>query len=80
MDGEPVQRDILRLAYSVDFKKGRVIGKKKVKQGTKEVEVDWVLENDVHVATNDTLVVQTRESNMRVFFSPKYDENFDPSN
>jgi len=80
MGGEPVQRDILRLAYSVNFKKGRVIGKKKVKQGTKEVEVDWVLENDVHVATNDTLVVQTRESNMRVFFSPKYDENFVPSN
>lgn len=72
MNGQPVQRDILRLAYSVTFPKGRVIGKKKVKQGTKEVEVDWVLDNDVQVTTNDTLVVQTRESNKRVFFSPKY--------
>ena len=28
--------------------------------------------NDIQVATNDTLVVQTRESNQKVFFSPKY--------
>jgi hypothetical protein len=33
---------------------------------------------DIH--TNDTLVVQTRESNKRVFFSPKYDETFVPGN
>ena len=72
MNGEPVQRDILRLAYNVTFKKGRVLGKKKVIKGGKEVEEDWILENDVEVATNDTLVVQTRESNKRVFFTPKY--------
>ncbi|MBR4897229.1 MAG: DUF1735 domain-containing protein [Prevotella sp.] len=68
MNGEPVQRDILRLAYNVTFKKGRVIGTKMVKGK----EVDWVLENDVTVSTNDTLVVQTRESNKKEFFSPKY--------
>ena len=72
MNGVPVQRDILRLAYSVNFSKGRVIGKKKVKQGGKEVEVDWILENDVQVYTADTLVVQTRESNKKEFFSTKY--------
>ena len=72
MNGVPVQRDILRLAYSVNFSKGRVIGKKKVKQGGKEVEVDWILENDVQVSTADTLVVQTRESNKKEFFSTKY--------
>jgi len=71
LDGNPVQRDILRLAYNVTFKKGRVIGKKIVKGK----EVDWVLENDVQVSTNDTLVVQTRESNKKVFFSPKYVKN-----
>lgn len=48
-NGEPVQRDILRLAYDVNFSK-----------------------KDVQVSTNDTLVVQTRESNKRVFFTPKY--------
>ena len=48
-NGEPVQRDILRLAYNVDFGSGKI-----------------------QVSTNDTLVVQTRESNKRVFFSPKY--------
>ena len=68
MNGKPVQRDILRLSYTVNFKKGRVIGKKKV--GDKEV--DWLLENDVQVTTSDTLVVQTRESNKKEFFSPKY--------
>ncbi len=72
MNGQPVQRDILRLSYTVTFQKGRVIGTKKVKQGNKEVEVDWVLENDIQVTTNDTLVVQTRESNKKEFFSPKY--------
>ena len=48
-NGEPVQRDILRLAYDVNFKN-----------------------NDIQVSTADTLVVQTRESNKKVFFSPKY--------
>ena len=68
MNGKPVQRDILRLAYNVTFKKGRVIGKKMV--GKKEV--DWILDNDIQISTSDTLVVQTRESNKKVFFSPKY--------
>ena len=67
MNGQPVKRDILRLAYSVDFKKGRVIGKKTVNGK----EVDWILENDIHVASTDTLVVQTRESNKKVFFDTK---------
>jgi hypothetical protein len=49
MNGEPVQRDILRLAYDVTFNN-----------------------SDIQVSTNDTLVVQTRESNKKVFFSPKY--------
>ena len=48
-NGELVQRDILRLAYDVNFSK-----------------------DNVQVSTNDTLVVQTRESNKRVFFTPKY--------
>jgi len=41
--------------------------------------VDFTDKN-IKVATNDTLVVQTRESNKRVFFTPKYDENFVPNN
>ncbi len=48
-NGVPVQRDILRLTYDVNFSK-----------------------RNVQVSTNDTLVVQTRESNKRVFFTPKY--------
>lgn len=48
-NGEPVQRDILRLAYDVNFSN-----------------------SDIQVSTTDTLVVQTRESNKKVFFSPKY--------
>lgn len=48
-NGELVQRDILRLAYDVNFSK-----------------------DNVQVSTNDTLVVLTRESNKRVFFTPKY--------
>ncbi len=71
MNGKPLQRDILRLSYNVTFKKGRVIGKKLVNNK----EVDWILENDVTVSTNDTLVVQTRESNIKEFFSPKYVKN-----
>lgn len=49
LNGQPVQRDILRLAYDVDFTK-----------------------NNIQVSTTDTLVVQTRESNQKVFFSPIY--------
>ena len=49
MNGQPVQRDILRLAYEVNFQN-----------------------DDIQVSTTDTLVVQTRESNKKVFFSPKY--------
>ncbi|MBO7129868.1 MAG: DUF1735 domain-containing protein [Bacteroidaceae bacterium] len=49
LDGQPVQRDILRLAYEVDFTK-----------------------SNIQVSTADTLVVQTRESNQKVFFSPIY--------
>ena len=49
LNGQPVQRDILRLAYDVDFTK-----------------------NNIQVSTTDTLVVQTRESNQKAFFSPIY--------
>jgi hypothetical protein len=48
-NGEPVQRDILRLAYDVKFN-----------------------DKDIQVSTADTLVVQTRESNKKEFFTPKY--------
>jgi hypothetical protein len=57
MNGERIDRDILRLAYDVDF-----------------------TDKNIQVSTADTLVVQTRESNKRVFFSPKYDEGFVPGN
>ena len=66
MNGEPVQRDILRLTYEVNLKKGKVIG------WDEEKKKDIILENDITLSTNDTLVVQTRESNKKVFFSPKY--------
>lgn len=49
MNGEPVQRDILRLAYNVSFDN-----------------------MNIQVSTADTLVVQTRESNKKEFFSTKY--------
>ena len=48
-NGQPIQRDILRLAYNVNFE-----GK------------------NIQVSTADTLVVQTRESNKKEFFSPMY--------
>ena len=48
-NGQPVQRDILRLAYDVKFDN-----------------------KNIQVSTTDTLVVQTRESNKRVFYTPKY--------
>lgn len=72
LNGEPVQRDILRLEYNVTFKKDRVIGTKLDKSGK---EVPWVLENDVNISTKDTLVVQTRESNKKEFFNMKYVKN-----
>ena len=69
LNGKAVEkRDILRLSYNVSFKKGRVIGTKTVNGK----EVDWILENDIEISTNDTLVVQTRESNKKETFSPKY--------
>ena len=49
-NGKPIQRDILRLAYNVNF-------------GDKNIQV----------STNDTLVVQTRESNKREWFDYKYE-------
>ena len=49
MNGKPVQRDILRLQYNVNF-----------------------TDKDIQVSTNDTLVVQTRESNKREWFEYKY--------
>ena len=72
-NGDPVQRDILRLAYNVTFKKGKVIG-------TDDKGNDILLENDIDVTTGDTLVVRDRESNKRVWFTPKYDESFVPGN
>ena len=48
-NGQPVQRDILRLAYDVKFDN-----------------------KNIQVSTTDTLVVQTRESNKREFYTPKY--------
>jgi hypothetical protein len=48
-NGEPVQRDILKLAYNVNFE-----------------------DRNIQVSTNDTLVVQTRESNKKEFFTPKF--------
>lgn len=57
MNGKPVNRDILRLAYKVDF-----------------------ADQNIKVDTKDTLVVQTRESNKREFFTPKYDEEYVPGN
>ena len=52
MNGKPVQRDILRLAYNVEFN-----------------------DKNIQVSTSDTLVVQTRESNQKVFFTPQYVNN-----
>ncbi len=64
-NGALVQRDILRLAYNVKFKQGRVIGKD-------DKGNDIILANDIDISTTDTLVVQTREANKRELFSPKY--------
>lgn len=66
LDGQPVkERDILRLSYTASFKAGKIIGKDKYNNDIK-------LANAVDIVTNDTLVGQTRESNQRVFFTPKY--------
>lgn len=65
MNGQLVQRDILRLAYDVSFEKGKVTGKDKNGK-------DILLASDIQVATADTLVVQTRDANKKVFFSSKY--------
>lgn len=67
-EGAQVHRDILRLSYGVTFKKGKLIGTHVVK-GKEE---NWYLEDDVHVNTNDTLVVQTRVSNKKEFFGNLY--------
>jgi len=48
-EGKADERDILRLAYDVNFQN-----------------------SNIQVSTTDTLVVQTREANRKVFFSPKY--------
>lgn len=61
----PDKRDILRLEYTANFNAGKVIGKDKYNNDIK-------LPKAVSVVTSDTLVVQTRESNQRVFFTPKY--------
>jgi hypothetical protein len=53
INGKLVQRDILRLAYQVDF------------SGTGK---------DIQIATADTMVVQTRESNKRGWFDYKYND------
>ena len=67
LNGDLIQRDILRLAYNISFKKGKVLGK--AVDGS-----DIVLDNDVDVSTADTLVVQTRESNKRAWFDYKYND------
>lgn len=59
MNGELVHRDILRLSYDVTLKAGKKIG-------------NTVLDKDIKLSATDTLVVQTRESNKKEFFTPKY--------
>ena len=51
IEGNPVQRDILRLEYNVNF-----------------------ADKNIQVATNDTLVVQTREANKKEWFDYKYND------
>lgn len=65
MNGELVQRDILRLEYKINIEKGKVLSQDKDGK-------DVLLNNNIDVTTADTLVVQTRESNQRVFFNCKY--------
>lgn len=59
MNGELLDRDILCLSYDVTLKAGKKIG-------------NAVLDKDVKLSATDTLVVQTRESNKKEFFTPKY--------
>ncbi len=70
MDGKPVHRDVLRLSYNVKFKKGKYLYTT-VDDKTKK-EKDIFLDDDMTSISSDTLVVQTRESNKKVFFSPTY--------
>lgn len=70
MNGELVQRDILRLQYKITFKTGKYLYTKIDEKTKKEIPV--YLEGDMTSASADTLVVQTRESNRKVFFSPAY--------
>lgn len=70
MNGELLDRDILRLKYDITLKAGKKIGTRK---DTKTGEiVDVLLDTDLNLAATDTLVVQTRESNKKEFFTPKY--------
>lgn len=59
MNGELVHRDILTLSYDVTLKAGKKVG-------------NTVLAKDLKLSATDTLVVQTRESNKKEFFTPKY--------
>lgn len=70
MKGGSVGRDVLRLSYNVNFKKGKYLYTK-VDEKTKKA-IDVYLEDDMTAETADTLVVQTRESNKKVFFTPTY--------
>lgn len=70
MNGKPVQRDILRLSYNINFKQGKFLYTKKDEKTGKDIDV--FLDKDVSAASSDTLVVQTREANIQQFFTPKY--------
>ncbi len=70
INGNPVQRDILRLEYKITFKQGKYLYTKIDEKTKKEIKV--YLEGDMKSSSADTLVVQTRESNKKVFFSPLY--------
>lgn len=59
MNGKLVHRDILTLSYDVTLKAGKKVG-------------NTVLAKDLKLSATDTLVVQTRESNKKEFFTPKY--------
>ena len=69
MNGENIDRDILRLSYNVSFKKGKYLYTTKDAKGN---DVKVYLDKDMTATSSDTLVVQTRESNKKVFFSPTY--------
>ena len=70
MNGKLIERDILRLAYNITFKSGKYLYTRIDEKTKKEIPV--YLEGDMTSVTADTLVVQTRESNKKVFFTPKY--------